>query len=348
MSGGEAARSGGARTESSAWHLSTGRALRVAVLLALVALSASTPAKLNGQVREEGALFILLPIGAQGVGLARAMTAVSGNGSAFWNPAGVAGIGATRAAIFRGDHIAGTVTGASILLSKGGAGVLGISYALLDSGTQDLTDDQGTVLGTISVRGHQGIVTAGIPLGSRIRLGGNLKWVQFRQSCRGQCPDIGVLATAYAADVGAQMEPFGGQPLTIGVMVAHLGSPLRIRGSNQSNPLPLRLRVGAAYLFSWDLAEEEIRLRLLTEVEERPRDPGDPSLFVGSEFEAGSEDRVYVRGGYIFGSGSQVDGAGVGFGIRYENFQFDIARSLARGGPALEREPMHFTLGFTL
>ena len=303
---------------------------------------------LEGQEREEGALFLLLPVGGEGVGMARAMATGTGTSGAFWNPAGVAAIGERRVAIFRGDHIAGTLTGISALFGREDGRTLGVSYALLDSGSQDLTDDRGTVLGTISVRGHHGVVTAAVPFGSRVRIGANLKWVRFRQSCRGQCPDAGVMATAYATDLGAQVEPLNSHPLTIGVTLAHLGSPLRVRGSSQSNPLPLRLRVGGSYLLSWTLAEEEVRLRLITEIEDRPRDPGDPAILLASELQIGTQDRIYFRGGYIFGTRSQIDGAGIGFGLRYERFEFDLARSLARGGPAIEGEPMHFTLGFAL
>jgi hypothetical protein len=303
---------------------------------------------LEAQTSEEGALFLLLPVGGQGVGLARAMTTVNGSSSPFWNPAGAVGIDQTRVTIFRGDHIAGTVTGASVLSGKSDVRVLGISYALLDSGSQDLTDDQGTVLGTISLRGHQGILTAAVPLGSRVRAGANLRWIQFRQSCRGQCPDAGTIASAYALDLGTQIEPLANQPLTVGVMIAHLGTPLRVKGSEQSNPLPARVRVGVAYLLSWELVDEEIRLRFLTDIEDRLRDPGDPSVSLAAEVEAGSQDRIYLRGGYIFGNRSQVDGAGIGIGFRYERFEFDLARSLARGGPAIEGEPVHITLGFAL
>jgi hypothetical protein len=274
------------------------------------------------------------------------MTSVRGSTSPFWNPSGVVGLPETRVSIVRGEHIAGTLTGASLLIRRDSELILGISYALLDSGDQDLTDDQGTVLGTISLRGHQGLFTAGVPLGSRVRAGANFRWIQFRQTCRGQCPDAGVIATAYAADVGTQFEPFRDRPLTVGVMVAHLGTPMRVRGSDQSNPLPARMRVGAAYLLSWEVAEEQVRLRLLTEIEDRLRDPGDPSVYLATEIEAGSEDRVYLRAGYIFGNRSQIDGAGIGIGFRYERFEFDLARSLARGGPAIEGEPVHITLGF--
>ncbi len=38
----------------------------------------------------EGALTLLLPIGARGIGMGRAVTASSGPESVFWNPAGLA------------------------------------------------------------------------------------------------------------------------------------------------------------------------------------------------------------------------------------------------------------------
>lgn len=322
------------------------RRVAAAVFLAIVAVPVFSTGEALGQGSEEGALFLLLPVGGQGVGVARAMTALSGTTSGFWNPAGVVGLEGTRATIVRGDHIAGTITGASLLVPRRENSVFGVAYALLNSGDQDLTDDQGNVLGTISLRGHQGILTAGVPFGGRVRTGANLRWIQFRQSCRGQCPDAGVTATAYAMDLGAQFEPLGAHPLTLGLMVAHLGTSLKVSGSDQSSPLPARIRVGASYRLSWEVAEEEIRVRLLGEVEDRLRGLGDPSVYLATEVEAGSEDRVYIRGGYIFGNRSQIDGAGIGIGFRFDRFEFDLARSLARGGPAIEGEPVHISLGF--
>jgi len=313
---------------------------------AVVAMVLSWPSAGDAQGREEGGLFLLLPVGAQAVGIARAMTAVSSPESGFWNPAGLAGIEGSRVLVYRGDHAAGTATGLSGLVPVGGRFTVGISYGLLDSGTQDLTDERGAVLGSITVRQHQAILSSAAVLSDRISSGLNLKWVQFRQSCRGQCSDGGVRAETYATDFGFHLRGLLGQLIDLGVLIAHAGPHLRVQGVDRSEPLPARLRFGAAYSVLREVVDEELRIRFLFEVEDRLRDPGDPALLLGSEVAFGTDDQVSIRGGYVLGSHTQTDGAAVGLGLRYERFELAIARTLARGGPTLEQEPVHLTLGF--
>jgi hypothetical protein len=58
----------------------------------------------------EAALFLLLPTGAQGVGMARAMTAMPSRESAFWNPAGLARWEKGSFLVHRGNDLAGEAT----------------------------------------------------------------------------------------------------------------------------------------------------------------------------------------------------------------------------------------------
>jgi hypothetical protein len=309
--------------------------------------SLQTGATSAGQVEasDEGALFLLLPSGAQGVALGRAMTALSSSESAFWNPAGLANLYGNRVILVRGEHVVGESTGFSAVWGSRSAGALGVSYQLLDMGTLDSTDRDGQVVGSISIRSHQALLSGAIRTGPRLRLGVNLKSLQFRVACRGQCPDGNVSATAYAMDLGLQSRPLANRPLEVGIMLAHLGPDFRVADSDQSDPLPGRIRVGAAYDVLDGLLEEELGMYVIVEVEDRIRDPGNTSLFLGTEFLAGAADQFFVRGGYIFGNRNQTDGAALGIGVRYERFEFGIARSLARGGPQSSDEPIHLTLG---
>jgi hypothetical protein len=297
---------------------------------------------------QEGALFLLLPVGARAVGLARAMTALSTPEAPFWNPAGIAPLDRPSVLLYQGDHVAGDGLGLSFLFpssrdAESGGPVLAASYSLLDAGTQDLTDEFGTVLGSITVRGHQAVASMATRLSDGLDVGVNVKWVEFRVGCRGQCMDAEVRANTYAFDLGVQFRPLPG--VQIGALLAHAGPHLRVQGSDQSEPLPARLRIAAAYEARREVAGESLVVRVLAEGEERPRALGDPSYFLGTELVAGTEDRVFVRGGYVFGSLNQTDGAAIGLGLVYARYEFAIARSLARGGPALDQEPVHLTVG---
>ena len=293
----------------------------------------------------EGALFLLLPVGAQAVSLGRAMTAMPGPESAFWNPAGLAGVESNRAVLFRGDHLVGSATALTVLAARPGVGTLGGSYLLLDVGDQDLRDGDGNVLGTVSVRNHLGVVSGAARILSRLDAGLSFKVIQFRLSCRGICPDAGTTATTYAVDAGIQFVPTDDVPLRFGAMVAHVGPRLQVFNAEQADPLPSRLRVAAAYDVLASMVErDDVKGWLTLEVQDRLKDPGSLSFFVGSELAAGNEDALYLRTGYVVGDLDQEDGARVGLGLRFQRFDLAIAKSLAVSTLTGETEPVHVTL----
>ncbi|GMV08238.1 MAG: hypothetical protein AMXMBFR53_45130 [Gemmatimonadota bacterium] len=318
------------------------------LVAALLAVSVAQPAAAQDDPSPsatEGALFLLLPVGAQGVSLGRAMTAMRGPEAAFWNPAGLADVRNSRAVLFRGDHAVGSATAVSVVAARPGVGTVAASYFLLDIGDQDLTDGDGNVLGTVSVRNHLGIVSAAARFLSRLDAGVNLKLVQFRLSCRGICPDAGTTATTYAVDAGIQFAPHEDLPLRFGAMVAHVGPRLQVLNAEQADPLPARVRVAAAYdVLSTVLERDDVRGWLAVEVQDRLRNPGSVSVFLGSELAAGVDDALYLRTGYVVGDLDQEDGARVGLGLRWERFDLAIAKSLAVSTLTGETEPVHVTL----
>lgn len=309
---------------------------------------ASTVVDRNDGTAQEGALFLLLPLGAQGVAMGRAMSAIQTSEGAFWNPAGLADLDRSRILVYRGDQLAGETVAVSALLARPGVGTLGLSYQLLDVGSQDLTDEQGNTVGSVSVRNHLAVLSFATEIVPRMETGLNLKMVQFRVTCRGACQDDGVTATTYAVDAGLQGRPTDRLPLRLGAMIAHLGPALQVVNAEQADPLPTRMRLSGAYELLGHFVDQqnrEIDLWFTMEVEDRWRDPGDPSLYVGSEFSAGRTDVIYVRAGYALGEVARSDGAAVGMGLRYERFDLGIAKSLGTGSLQGEAEPIHVTFG---
>lgn len=323
------------------------RSLRLAVVLAAVL----SPAALSAQSGDATEVqFLLLPVGAQAISMGRAVTALPGAESVFWNPAGLAELPRTQLTLYRGENAAGEYTAASGLFSRPGIGTIGVTYNLLDLGEQDQTDIDHNVTGTISFRDHLGIVSVATRFFDRVNLGFNFKVLQFRESCRGQCLDAGVTATSYAVDGGVQITPLVGLPLRLGAMIAHTGPKLQIKNEEQADPLPTRLRVSAAYeLVGPQIPNAELRLTFTGEVEDRWHDPGSPALYLGSEFSGTVEEAMLLlRAGYVIGNGEQVDGAAVGVGIRYSRFELGVAKSLASNIAGLgETEPVHVTFGLT-
>ena len=321
------------------------RALLIVTLAACLAPRGAGGQEIGeGAGAQEGALFLLLPVGAQGVGLGRAMTALSSDEGAFWNPAALAGLTERRALVYRGDQLAGEATAATVLFPWNRVGTFGVSYLLLDIGDQDLRDAFGDVLGSISVRNHVGIASFATSFPGRIHAGINMKLVQFRVACRGQCPDLETTSSAYAIDVGVQAEPFSRIPLRFGWMIAHAGTEFQILNEEQSDPLPTRVRFAVAYEVLHRFIDDGLMdLWVTVETEDRARDLGSPSLYMGLKFSAA--DLLSVRTGYVGGQLDQTDGAAVGVGFRLDRFDLNLAKSLTRSMVTGESQPIHVTLG---
>lgn len=317
------------------------------LLCAFLLMAPGVSAQNESEGTAEGALFLLLPVGAQGVSLGRAMTWVEGAEGAFWNPAGLAGVDRSQGVIFRGDHFAGAATAVSALWSHASAGTLGFSYFLLDAGDIEQRDDLGNPTGSITIRNHLGIVSGATRLTDNLSAGVNFKVIRFQLSCRGICPDEGTTANTYAIDAGIQALPM--DRLRLGAMVAHLGPRLQVFNAEQADPLPARVRVAAAY----DVLEAvtdaaELEGWLALEVEDRLRELGSLSVYVGTEVVAGGVDALSLRAGYVWSELDQEDGGRVGLGLTYERFDLSIAKSLAVSTLTGETEPIHvtFSIGF--
>ena len=320
---------------------SVSRAACALVLVSLILAPGVLPAQETGA--EEGALFLLLPVGAQGVGLGRAMTALATEEAAFWNPAGLAQQGRRTVMVYRGSQLAGDATALSVLLPWERVGTFGASYLLLDIGDQALRDEFGNVLGRISVRNQAALVSYAAAFPGRIYAGINVKLVQFRIACRGQCPDLDTTSSAYAIDAGIQAEPFRRIPLRFGGMIAHAGTEFQVINEEQSDPLPTRVRFAVAYDVLRHLEEDGLALWLTLETEDRARDPGSPSLYTGLNLSAA--DLFYVRAGYVGGKLDQTNGASVGLGFRIDRFYLNLAKSLTRSAVTGASQPLHVTFG---
>jgi hypothetical protein len=295
----------------------------------------------------EGALFLLLPVGARAVSLGRVVTALESPEAAFWNPAGLAGVDESQAVLFRGDHVAGTATALSAVWTPSGAGTLAASYFLLDAGELDQRDENGNFTGTITIRNHLAVASAATRLFDHVNAGLSFKLIQFRLSCRGICPDAGTAATTWAVDAGMQAQVI--DRLRVGAMLAHVGPSLQVRNAEQADPLPARIRVSAAYDVMGAVTDADALTGWVgIEIQDRLRDPGSMSVYFGSEVRAGREDAISLRAGYVVSELGQEEGTRVGLGLSYERFELSIAKSLAVSSLTGETEPVHvtFSIGF--
>jgi hypothetical protein len=325
--------------------------IRTSWMFFAIMMALATPAHVIGQDTSdppppEGALFLLLPVGAEGVSLGRAMTAVTTPEAAFWNPAGLARLTESEFLIMRGDPLAGVSTAISWLTSRQPLGVLGVSYHLLDGGEQNLVDDQQNVRGTISIRSQVGLVSVATPLARWLDIGLNMKIVRFDLDCRGQCADAGVQSSGWAGDIGFQSQPLANLPLRLGAMVAHFGPKFQVVNAAQADPLPTRIRLSAAYevLQHFD-PPADMALWIRVEVEDRWRQPGQsPSFYIGTELVAGADDVIFLRASHAREEIKESDENAFGLGLRFQRFELALARSFSSS--ILEgSEPVYVSFG---
>ena len=294
----------------------------------------------------EGALFLLLPVGARAVSLGRVVTALESPEAAFWNPAGLAGVDENQVVLFRGDHVAGTATAFSGVWAGANAGTLGVSYLLLDAGELDQRDENGNFTGTITIRNHLAVASAATRIFQHLNAGLSFKLIQFRLSCRGICPDAGTAATTWAVDAGMQANIV--DRLRVGAMLAHLGPRLQVRNAEQADPLPARIRLSATYDVLRAVTDTDALSGWVgMEIQDRLRDPGSMSVYFGSELRAGRDDAISLRAGYVISELGQEEGTRVGLGLDYERFELSIAKSLAVSNLTGETEPVHVTFAIT-
>src|SRR6266550_7859747 len=101
----------------------------------------------------EGSLFLLLPTGAQAVGMGQAMVAAKpGSEGIWWNPASISEQDKRELAIHHSKTVAGAGDALTFLLPTRSYGAAAISINILNTGEQPLTDVDNNVIGVILPR----------------------------------------------------------------------------------------------------------------------------------------------------------------------------------------------------
>src|SRR5947207_230974 len=157
-----------------------------AAAIAITAAGAQTP------TGSEGSLFLLLPTGAQAVGMGQAMVAnKAGSEGIWWNPASIGAQKQKELAIHHSKTVAGVGDALSFVLPLRSLGTTAFSLNILNIGEQQVTDEFNNVVGIILPRD---VVFAGsyaLSLSKRFTAGANYKIIQLRVDCSGQCSSVG-------------------------------------------------------------------------------------------------------------------------------------------------------------
>lgn len=317
--------------------------LRVAAAAALCV----GPGSLSAQVptATEGAIFLLLPVGARAAALGEATAASRAPSEAiWWNPAGVGSAVKREIAIHHSSSFVGTGDAVTIILPSSLLGVLGLEFNLIDYGDQDIVDNQNNPLGTLLPRSIVLGATYGTMIGGAASTGISFKMVQLRVDCSGTCQAVPTFSgTSYAVDVGLQYDFTKHLPLALGASVRNLGLPFQINDGPQSDPLPRRAQVGAEYRYVppstvADSVELRVSFDLLS-----PVDRISPKPRIGGE--VAWRQRAYARAGYVAAArGSESGGPSIGFGYVSGGVSVDIARVLTGFSADAGQAPTFLTL----
>jgi hypothetical protein len=318
-------------------------AISAAPLAVALTIAASSAASAQGS--SDGALFLLLPVGAQTVGMAQAAVAERLGSEAVWsNPSGIARLEKKEAAIHHSETVAARGDVITLLAPVKNLGAFAVSVNLLDFGNQQITDPGGTPIGLVLPRNILFAGTFGAALGKYLSLGMSYKRLQYRVDCSGQCANVSTFkATSSAVDFGAQYDVPGDSTVRFGASVRNIGTKLQVNDREQADPLPTRIEVGASWRLKF-IAKyvSDIDVRVAGDVV-ATKTADDPSARIGADLTY--QKTVHLRGGYI---ANDTDGANaaVGFGLGTGRLLFDIARTFGGLSEDAGKTPTYISLRF--
>ena len=320
----------------------------LALLFAGLAVVAAVPCRAfaQGGTSSDGALFLLLPVGAQTVGMGQATVAERLGSESLWsNPASIARYEKREAAIHHSETIAARGDVITLLVPRKSVGAFAVSVNVLDFGNQQITDAGGTPIGLVLPRNLLFAGTFGASIGRDLSVGMTYKRLQYRVDCSGQCANVTTFsATSSAVDFGAQYDVPGDSSVRIGAAVRNIGTRLQINDQEQADPLPTRIEVGLSYRLGVIARYvSDIDLRVAGDVV-ATETADDPSARIGADLTY--QKTVHLRGGYI---ANDTDGAkaAIGFGLGTGRLLFDIARTFGGLSEEAGKTPAYVSLRFT-
>lgn len=292
----------------------------------------------NKSAGTSGAAFLKIGAGARANAMGDAYTSVADDASAiYWNPAGLAGLKknefvAMRAQLYQDleynffAFAHPTKSWGTFAVGFNNLNVTGIEQR---SGDTDEADSKFSSNDTAYSLAHSmKLSILGLPSAEEeggLQTGATLKVV--RQTLSGN------QANSVAGDIGLIYR--GTQrPSSLGLTVQNLGSGAKFK--NESDPLPLTIRLGSSYRFGQEWRMSGVRgsvekTGMLVSLDGSfPRD-NDPSMRIGTEFTHGWSENLAAsaRGGYQTGRSRQIEGStsgiAAGAGITYKSFSFDFS-----------------------
>ncbi len=312
---------------------------------AVVVLFALHPAQAGefAKVGTVGTQFLKIPIGARGVAMGHAFSALSNDATAmFWNPAGLTSIEGSTVLLEHVNWLADMsfdAVGAARKLNN--AWAVGVFAATLNSGdiertTVEFQSGTGTYYAVTDMMAG---VTVAAMLTDRFSFGANLKYV--REDLDGE------IASAYAVDVGTNYDTRW-HTIKLSMSIRNFGPEIQLAGTyvdyDRGQPYAEKefLPYQFPMIFKLGFSAEPIKtatqtLTLVGELE-HPNDNLE-RYNIGAEF--GFQQLFFLRGGYVFRHDTL--GLSAGIGAMWNGFGIDYAFSDFSVLDQVHRFNVHFT-----
>lgn len=318
--------------------------VRTIIALATAVCAALAPVRAHAQdVAKEGALFLLLPMGARAVAQGQAVVASRlGADGIWWNPAALAWLTRREVAVDHAKNFFVTGDAIDAVFPAGRAGVLSASLLYFNFGDQTATDPFGSTIGTLYSRAVVLATSYAATFGDRVSAGLTYKLVRQTQSCGGSCPATDTYSVSTSAfDIGMHAVTGKARDLTFGFMVRNVGFGLQTIDTEQTDPLPVRIHVGADYRVAAVTRATPVATLHLTAEMVSHAAFAEPGFRTGAEL--GLADWFFLRGGVLAGSGDGANAA-VGLGVRQGTLGFEFARTFGGLSSDAGDPPTYVTL----
>ena len=290
------------------------------ILLALV-----LPVKADS-AGASGGIILRFPVGTRAIGMAGAFTGLADDvSSIYWNPAGLCNLNRRE---FMASYLEGVMDVRHSFLGyaqKTKWGYMGAGLSILQAGEATIYEIDGTTRDVTAGQDYALSLAFARPAREELSLGASLKLLSSKLAEEES-------AISLSVDLGAFYQTKI-KDLTLGFSLLNLGAGMEFK--DEADPLPLTLRLGAAYRYK---INPENGLIFATDVV-KPND-NDLRLNLGAEYSY--KNTFHGRLGYKIGPDSEGLASGIGF--TYRQYRLDYAYS-----PVEDLESAHrlsLTCGF--
>jgi hypothetical protein len=218
--------------------------------IAVVLLVASSAAYAVG---EAGVPSQIIPPGARANGMGESFVAIADDATAaWWNPGGVAFLKGKNLALMHSQLVPDLASDVyyeylGYTNEISGVGTLSVGIIYLTYGSSVATDTQGNKTGDFKSWEASGVVTFAVPLSENIGVGLSGKYIHASLAPADLTLEkLDGSGSSVAIDAGVLWK-IPKYKLNVGAALTNLGPDITFIDQEQSDPLPLTLRLGLAY-----------------------------------------------------------------------------------------------------